>query len=58
MKDGKFVLIVGQVVVFHLFLNVKRKMRELFECINEYPFISFCIACWIGIIVGIIFDKE
>lgn len=33
-------------------------MRELFECINEYPFTSICIACWIGIIVGLIFNKD
>lgn len=33
-------------------------MRELFECINEYPFTSFCIACWIGVIVGTIFNKD
>ena len=33
-------------------------MRELFECINEYPFISSCFAMWIGIIVGLIFNKD
>ena len=33
-------------------------MRELFECINEYPFISLCLATWICIIVGIFFDKD
>ena len=33
-------------------------MRELFECINEYPFISLCLAMWICIIVCFIFNKE
>ena len=33
-------------------------MRELFECINEYPFFTLCLGMWIGIIVGIIFYKE
>lgn len=31
-------------------------MRELFECINEYPFIAICLCFWIGIIVGLISD--
>lgn len=33
-------------------------MRELFEFINEYPFISLCLGFWIGVIVGIIFNKD
>ena len=33
-------------------------MRDFFECINEYPFISLCLAIWIGIIVGLIFNKD
>lgn len=33
-------------------------MRELFECINEYPIISICLACWIMAIVGIIVNKD
>lgn len=33
-------------------------MRELFECINEYPFIRFCVAVWIGVIVCSIFNKD
>ena len=57
-KGGRFVPIVGKKIVIRLFLNVKRKMRELFECINEYPFISLCLATWICIIVGIFFDKD
>lgn len=28
-------------------------MRELFECINEYPFIALCIMIWVCIIVSI-----
>lgn len=31
-------------------------MRELFEAINEYPFISACIACYCGIIIGMFAD--
>lgn len=33
-------------------------MRELFECINEYPFINMVIAIWISINIGIIFNKD
>ena len=33
-------------------------MRELFECINEYPFLAICLGGWIVVIVGIIFNKE
>lgn len=31
-------------------------MRELFEAINEYPFISACIACYGGFIIGMVAD--
>lgn len=31
-------------------------MRELFELINEYPFTSVCIACYGGVIIGMIAD--
>lgn len=31
-------------------------MREFFEVINEYPFTSVCIACFCGIIIGMITD--
>lgn len=32
-------------------------MREFFEMINEYPFISSaCIACYGGMIIGMVAD--
>lgn len=31
-------------------------MREFFEVINEYQFTSVCIACYGGIIIGMIAD--
>ena len=33
-------------------------MRELFECIYEYPMISICLGAWISIIVVLIFNKD